>query len=264
MEFIDWRNSPELPRDGYYVRRVTPIGFIVIHNSGSDADIQSNNDYHRGDSFGAPHLAYTFRIDREGTVVWANELWEASWHAKDANDEGLGICLQGNLELTQPAPAQLEALQWLLEVKLPGLGVDLSREKVYGHGEPVLRRYGNNTICPGKNMLRRIVDYREARAPLWSTAPVEIGGNRFFAETGHWMGGGFRVLWERLESNSPECGSVAVYGYPLDEEHFDSERNCIVQNCQRARFEYHPENPDPWTVQLGLANQELMELRRGR
>ena len=73
-----------------------------------------------------------------------------------------------------------------------------------------------------------------------------------FAETGHGIGGGFRWFWEHN-------GGLMIFGYPLTDEFTDPETGLVVQYFERARFEYHPENDDPYTVLLTRLGAEALE-----
>ncbi|MBI2861607.1 MAG: VanW family protein [Chloroflexi bacterium] len=66
---------------------------------------------------------------------------------------------------------------------------------------------------------------------------------RYLPETGHVVSLGFLEYFERH-------GGVAVFGYPITEER--KEGGYTVQYFQRARMEWHPENPSPYQVLLGL------------
>ncbi len=83
---------------------------------------------------------------------------------------------------------------------------------------------------------------------------------RFFSETGHTVGGDFRLYWEAH-------GGLAQQGYPISEEF--AERNALngqtytVQYFQRAVFEYHPENHGtPYVVLLSQLGRFAAQ-RRG-
>ncbi len=72
-------------------------------------------------------------------------------------------------------------------------------------------------------------------------------GGRLFPETGKWVGGGFLQRWENN-------GGLFVNGYPITDEFQEqlSDGNTyVVQYFERARFEFHPENPPPYNVLLG-------------
>jgi len=70
----------------------------------------------------------------------------------------------------------------------------------------------------------------------------------FFEETGHWVKGKFLVYFR-------EHGGLEIFGYPLTEAFVD--QGLLVQYFQKARMEWHPENPVPYKVQLGLLGEEL-------
>ena len=184
---VDWRDSPQLPRDGYYDRR--PLGKIkeaIIHNTGGQEDVQQDNDYHRkeavwvkGDpSVHAPHVAYHVWLpmdplgfleahgiahegDVDSVVVWCNHLEEISWHATNGNPTSVGIATQGDGQAEEMTQAQLIGLHWLLNDHLPDQGVVIERQNVWGHGEcggvygggPP---YGNATVCPGEKRLPQV------------------------------------------------------------------------------------------------------------
>ncbi len=89
---------------------------------------------------------------------------------------------------------------------------------------------------------------------------VNLDRARVFSETGHTVGGDFRLYWEAH-------GGLAQQGYPISEEF--QERNALngqtytVQYFQRAVFEYHPENlGTPWVVLLSQLGRFAAQ-RRG-
>lgn len=83
-------------------------------------------------------------------------------------------------------------------------------------------------------------------APLTSFAQTET--EEFFKETGHWVKGEFLAYFH-------SHGGLAIFGYPITEEFVD--QGLSVQYFQKARMEWHPENPVPYKVQLGLLGEEL-------
>jgi len=76
------------------------------------------------------------------------------------------------------------------------------------------------------------------------------GDCRYFAETGHYVCDEFLEFYE-------ERGGNEIFGYPLTEAFDDPTRGLRVQYFQRARMEWHPYNPDPYKVQLGLLVDDL-------
>lgn len=168
---VDWRDSPELPRrcdlpasqyiNGcYYRKRNQPITLIAVHHAASEADVKEINTFHETtgyfDGDNAPHIAYHFAIENDGTIIQCNYVEERSWHATRANDSALGICLQGDLDKHAPSDKQRIALQWLLDTLCEDLKIP--RTGVWGHGE--LMQYGNSTSCPGSHLLPLVKAYR--------------------------------------------------------------------------------------------------------
>jgi len=86
-----------------------------------------------------------------------------------------------------------------------------------------------------------------------------------FAETGREVCGPFLAYWRRhgLELGDPGISgreSLALFGLPLTTaavESLPSGEQRITQWFERARFEYHPLNPDPYKVLLGRLGAEL-------
>ncbi len=72
----------------------------------------------------------------------------------------------------------------------------------------------------------------------------------YFAATGHRLCFGFRDFWQAH-------GGLAILGYPISEEFV--ENGYTVQYFERQRLEYHPENPDPWSVLGGLLGRQVWD-----
>lgn len=93
-------------------------------------------------------------------------------------------------------------------------------------------------------------------------APVGISNRdnpRTFPETGHMVGGKFRVYWE-------SHGELAQQGYPLTEEFSETNKldgkTYTVQYFERAIFEYHPENAGtPYEVLLSQLGKFELDSR---
>ena len=88
--------------------------------------------------------------------------------------------------------------------------------------------------------------------------PQQIGG-QYFAQTGHWLGGGFRTYWG-------QHGGLAQQGYPISDEFQEiSDLNgkpYQVQYFERAVFEYHPENAGtPYEVLLAQLGKFALQSR---
>jgi hypothetical protein len=91
------------------------------------------------------------------------------------------------------------------------------------------------------------------------------GGCLFFAETGHSLCEPFLSYFRArgLEFDGRPgyslAESVALFGLPLSEPQTEDVQGnpYTVQWFERARFEWHPENPDPYKVLLGLLGVEV-------
>ncbi len=81
----------------------------------------------------------------------------------------------------------------------------------------------------------------------------------YFPETGHYLAFRFKEYWEKR-------GGLSIYGFPVSEEFSETSpidgKTYIVQYFERARFEYHPEAPAEYQVQLSLLGAEWLK-RRG-
>ncbi len=98
-----------------------------------------------------------------------------------------------------------------------------------------------------------------AKATPATPVPPRSGNDqRYFAETGHNLGGAFRAYWEAQ-------GSLAQFGLPMTESfaerNTDDGKSYTVQYFERARFELHPEK-DGEQVLLGRLGAIVARGRR--
>ena len=110
-------------------------------------------------------------------------------------------------------------------------------------------------------LLRQSRDWQQF--PRLGAAP---GGCIFFGETGHSICEPFLGYWRSkgLEFDGrgglSQGENLALFGLPLSEpqaEQLSDGNSYTVQWFERARFEYHPNNPDPYKVLLGLLGVEV-------
>ena len=92
--------------------------------------------------------------------------------------------------------------------------------------------------------------------PALAAVPAEsVGADQaYFPETGHSLGGEFRRFWARH-------GGLAIFGFPISEEFSEAGSNgqtYTVQYFERHRFEFHPENPPPYNVQLARIGDDIL------
>ena len=72
----------------------------------------------------------------------------------------------------------------------------------------------------------------------------------YFPETGHTVRTPFLEYYQTR-------GGFARFGYPITDAFVDPRTRLIVQYFEKARLEWHPANPDPYKIQLGLLGEEL-------
>lgn len=79
-------------------------------------------------------------------------------------------------------------------------------------------------------------------------------GETFFPETGHNVGPRFFAYWQAN-------GALTQFGYPISEpidERLEDGNTYRVQYFERARFEFHPENPAPNDILLGQFGRRIL------
>lgn len=100
----------------------------------------------------------------------------------------------------------------------------------------------------------------------WTTFPkADPSTPHYFAVTGHAIAPQFWNYWSSHGLDLGATGtsyneSVALFGYPLSEPAMETNSSgdtVLTQWFERARFEYHPNNPDPYKVLLGLLGREV-------
>ena len=143
------------PREWTPLARANHWQWIVIHHSATATGGAAAFDkMHKAK--GWDELGYHFVIgngtdSRDGQVEvgprWPRQKWGA--HAKTAdnrfNDFGIGVCLVGNFDNTQPTPEQMKSLSRLVAHLMRTYRIPPDR--VVGHGDT-----GRATECPGRLM----------------------------------------------------------------------------------------------------------------
>jgi glucose/arabinose dehydrogenase len=95
---------------------------------------------------------------------------------------------------------------------------------------------------------------------------------RFFDATSHTLCEPFLTYWRThglefdARRGTSEAEALALFGYPLSEPAMETNSSgftVLTQWFERARFEYVPENPDPYKVLLGRLGAEAYEPRAG-
>ncbi|MBX6341468.1 MAG: hypothetical protein IRY97_03345 [Thermomicrobiaceae bacterium] len=126
-----------------------------------------------------------------------------------------------------------------------------------------LEYHPENAGTPYQTLLGRVGADEAGARDLLGTGPFRPISARtdasceYVAQTGHRLCNGFRAFWHSHGLNLGDRGisyreSLALFGYPISEEFRDPQTGLVTQYFERARFEYHPNNPDPYKVLLGL------------
>ncbi len=101
----------------------------------------------------------------------------------------------------------------------------------------------------------------------WQAFPkAASSAPHYFAQTGHAIA--HEPFWRYWSTHGLEFGergvsereSVALFGLPISEPQIETNASgdtVLIQWFERARFEYHPGNPDPYKVLLGLLGTEM-------
>jgi hypothetical protein len=86
--------------------------------------------------------------------------------------------------------------------------------------------------------------------PLPSVLAQSGSQELYFAGTGHTVRAPFLGFFT-------STGGVGRYGLPITDDFVDPQTKLVVQYFQKARLEWHPANPVPYQVQLGLLGDAL-------
>lgn len=73
---------------------------------------------------------------------------------------------------------------------------------------------------------------------------------QYFPETGHTVRAPFVEYFT-------QTGGVNQHGFPITDDYVDPQTGLLVQYFEKSRLEWHPGNPEPYKVQLGLLGDEL-------
>ncbi len=144
------------PPDPAVYDQMLEVGRIVIHHSATETGCaRVFRALHRAVN-GWADIGYHFVIGN-GTLSANGEIepgrpeWAVGAHARRNNEDSLGICLVGDMNLHPPTEAQLHSLAGLLEKLIAKYG--LSVEDLALHGElPHC-----STRCPGEYLTLDLV-----------------------------------------------------------------------------------------------------------
>lgn len=146
---------PKHPTRSWDIRSAGQIIAKLGHYTGGPASFVSDANFHVNSGYlspgGAPALAYTLGIDKDGTLFVFNEWRSVTWHCDGGkNTATLGIVFRGGAE--GPTLAQKKTLKWLWHQLDSGTFKPFKTEPAW----PKLvlsttHRHVNSTSCPGES-----------------------------------------------------------------------------------------------------------------
>jgi hypothetical protein len=105
---------------------------------------------------------------------------------------------------------------------------------------------------------RTVTAGRAGELPFRRTPPLMNPVTQYQGATGHNLSPPFLGYWQAH-------GGLPIYGYPISEPFNEVSKadgkSYTVQYFERARFELHPELPDPYKVSLGMLGREALAQR---
>lgn len=178
-------------------------------------------------------LMYHVAVGDDGTRYLCRDLEAVLWHCGVSawNRDALSVHLPvgGDQRATS---AQLRSLRGLVDEWRAMTGTAAS--EVRGHQEL------SPTSCPGTLMADFVYPYREG---------TSMADGQWFKETGFHVGGAFWEFWR-------DRGGLPLFGYPISNELREDGR--AVQYFERAVFEWHPDNAEPYKVLLRRVGAEAL------
>lgn len=150
----------------YHERSLDDITTLVVHHSDTRSNVswRAVARYHVEHN-GWPGIGYHFGVTPAGKVSYLNDIATHSYHARQANAIGVGICCMGNYTAQQPSGAMVEALAVLMNCLDAALGKPLFR---VGHRDVV------DTTCPGDALYAVIPKAHETLPQDEPDAPVGV------------------------------------------------------------------------------------------
>lgn len=134
-------------RDGFSNRSIAAINQWWLHGSvtvspGPNATFEADARAVRiiediGQSRFGGGMSYSYLVSEAGRVFEGHSLGRVGAHTAGHNTKGVGICLIGNYDTSEPSEAQLRAVAWLLQ--------HLGNKRLTGGHRDV-----KSTACPGR------------------------------------------------------------------------------------------------------------------
>ena len=203
-----------------------------------------------------------------GSVLW-NAVPVAQAQSSELCFNETGYCIRGRIREYWEAQGGLRVF---------GLPIGAQVDVVIEGKTLTVQRFERNRLelhpynaAPYDVQLGRLgADRLQQQGRDWFTfAKTSEGGDcKVFAQTGHTVCGRFLTMWKRYglsldgKKGVSESESLALFGLPLSgviTERLSDGKEYQVQWFERARFELHPENTDPYDVLFGLLGNEMRD-----
>lgn len=112
------RGYPKHPTKNWGTRSIVQIRFICGHYTGNSVPFLNDAKFHVGSDYldegGAPAIAYTVGVEKNGDVLVFNDWFDITWHCDGGmNTATLGIVFLGGEE--GPTDAQKRSLKYLVQ-----------------------------------------------------------------------------------------------------------------------------------------------------
>lgn len=124
------------------------------HYTGGPASFVADARFHVESNYldqgGAPAIAYTLGVDKDGTLFVFNEWADVTWHCDGGhNTDTLGVVFRGAAE--GPTLAQRKTLRWLWDHLAAGTFKPFAGEAAWPRlVRSTTHRHVNSTSCPGE------------------------------------------------------------------------------------------------------------------
>lgn len=142
-----------------FLNQINTLHITPTKDKNKDGKLDNWERNHLSDT-GAPHIAYTFVIERSGKVVQTNPVSDITWHCKGFNTQSIGVLVAGNFDGPHwigdeiPTSAQVRNLKRLLNILKKRYNIEI--ENIKGHGELNEMK----EACPGYIITDVIKNYR--------------------------------------------------------------------------------------------------------
>ena len=212
-------------------------------------------------------------------VVVSLALPQASSAAEQQCFEQTGFCIEGRFLQYWQQNGGLQVFGYPLGIAQDVYNQDSQQSFLTQQFERARFELHPEFAAPYDVLLGRLGDdllrYRNIDSPTLPRETDSKPGCLWFVTTGHNVcnqanGIGFMSYWQNHGLNDPKLDgfgrSLQLFGYPLTEPTMETNANgdtVLTQYFERARFEWHPNQPDQFKVLLGLVGKETAALRYG-